>query len=150
MNLCIPKMCLTILLSATTIREFLGLWFSSYKFCSRLPELYVIMYVYSFRVLTYNCTFVHVTTHFFANMRKEPFLFYHISWVMSWSQISTFSGNFLSSTCYLYRLVFPPNPCLYTCWSTKIFFVLISLAWILRSIHLELILLDLAHNSWIK
>jgi hypothetical protein len=32
MDICIPKMCLIILLSATTIREFLGLWFQVMNF----------------------------------------------------------------------------------------------------------------------
>jgi hypothetical protein len=52
--------------------------------CSQLPELYVIKYVCSFRVLTYNCTFVHMTTPVLPSMRKERFLFYHVSWVMSY------------------------------------------------------------------
>jgi hypothetical protein len=34
------------------------------KFCSQLPELYVIMYVCSFRVLTYGCTLVPMATPF--------------------------------------------------------------------------------------
>jgi hypothetical protein len=34
------------------------------NFCSLLPELYVIMYVCSLRVLTYDCTFAHMITPF--------------------------------------------------------------------------------------
>jgi hypothetical protein len=34
------------------------------NFCSQLPELYDIMYVCSFRVLTYDCTLVHMITPF--------------------------------------------------------------------------------------
>jgi hypothetical protein len=33
-------------------------------FCSQLPKIYVIMYVCSFRLLTCDCTFVHMITPF--------------------------------------------------------------------------------------
>jgi hypothetical protein len=53
----------------------------------------------------------------------------------------------LLSSCHFRQLVFlPSTPCPQTCWSTRIFFILISLSWLLRTCNHELIPHGLAHN----
>jgi hypothetical protein len=49
------------------------------NFCSQLPELHVIMYVSSLRVLKYDCAFVHMNTQQCSAGEKELVLFYYVS-----------------------------------------------------------------------
>jgi hypothetical protein len=41
--------------------------------CSQLPELHVIMYVSSLRVLAYNRALVHMTTRYYPTGEKRTF-----------------------------------------------------------------------------
>jgi hypothetical protein len=48
-----------------------GSGFLVMNFCSHLPELRVIMYVSSLRVLAYNCALVHMTTQYYPTGEKR-------------------------------------------------------------------------------
>jgi hypothetical protein len=96
-------MCVKTLLSCWwNLRIFGALVFKLLIFVHNCQKLYVIIYVYSFRVLTYNCTFVHMTTLVWPSVRKNFFC--------STSQLGNvliLEFNMLSpSTCILSPLVF--------------------------------------------
>jgi hypothetical protein len=75
------------------------------NFCSQLPEFYVIMYVSSLQVLTYDCAFVPMT----AQHEKRTYAILLCQWECLDLRIQS-SLVILPSTCHLHRLVFPSNP----------------------------------------
>jgi hypothetical protein len=130
-----------------TRERFEGSGFLVMNFCSQLPELHVIMYVSSLRVLTYDCAFVHMNTQQCSAGEKRTYAILLCQWECLDLRIQSSIVILLSSS-HFRRLVFSFNPCPQTCWSTRVFFVLISLSWLLRTFHRKPILMVLLTTFW--
>jgi hypothetical protein len=79
------------------------------NFCSQLPELQVIMYVSSLRVLACNCVFVHMNTPYYPTWEKRTFCHSTRPWECLDLRIQS-SMVILLSSCRFRRLVFSLQP----------------------------------------
>jgi hypothetical protein len=110
------------------------------NFCSQLPEPHVIMYVSSLRVLTYDCALCTWIPSI-AQHEKRTYAILLWPWECLDLGIQNFNHDSPIIMSFLSTCIFPPTPCPQTCWSTRIFFVLISLSWLFQTCNHELILL---------